>query len=674
MLPRLLLIAPLLLCILLARTQAPSPVIDSLQKIINQDKKDSAEAAAYLSLIYEYARIDIGAAKQCCFNLMALCRESNLPVPLSGAYSNLVTLDIQTNQPDSARYYLHLLEKLAGENSHSRVQSNYNLTAGLFYRKQGNYRASIPYMLEGLRLYTAEGNKVGMAGQHLNIGNNYQDMGEYRNAMTYHLKALDLFEEIGNRRGMSFAYSAIGGDFTRLGQYAKALPYIQRSLALKTELNDKKGRATAYVDLGDIHEGLQHPEEALANYKEALALDRALTLTLEEAKVDLIIGKLYAQKRSPEQAAGWFTRSRDLFLRLGDTAYVTAVNAEIAGLEKKGPVDSDDEKAFLASLATSTRTGDRITEINNYKYLADFYTRRGQYDKALQYNERYHTELDSFQNKDLQLQVRALEQQYNLEKKEEEISLLKKDRQLYQANLRNQEIFRYGAILFICLLLIIGLLVMARWRVMQRSRRQVEIEKMRNQIARNLHDDIGSTLSSINIMSKVALQQVDGHPSVSRDLEKIKDCSSIIMESMNDIVWAINPANDPIDKTILKMKEFAVAMLEPAGIGFSFREEGRLSDMKLGVEERKNLYLIFKEAINNVVKYSRATQVDIVLQVMTHRFQLKITDNGKGFDTERSYTGNGLKNMQSRASEMRALYEIDSSPAGGTRIGLELPI
>jgi signal transduction histidine kinase len=217
-------------------------------------------------------------------------------------------------------------------------------------------------------------------------------------------------------------------------------------------------------------------------------------------------------------------------------------------------------------------------------------------------------------------------------------------------------------------------LIFSRYKEEQKGRRLVEIEKMRNLIARNLHDDIGSTLSSINILSKVALKQAAENTSVCRDLEKIKDSSFAIMESMGDIVWAINPINDPLDRTILKMREFAAGILEPAGINFTFTEEGKILDVKLGADARKNLYLIFKEAVNNIAKYSGAVVTDIKLHSSAHQFLLTITDNGKGFDSSTTYGGNGLKNMRIRAEEIKAAFEIISKPAEGTRIRVVVPI
>jgi two-component system sensor histidine kinase UhpB len=672
MLTRWLLVLALLNMVSSARAQ--TAVIDSLQKIIALNRQDSIQADAYIRLVDEWTRSNLTEAKRCSYHAMLLSRQLNLPLLLSAAYADLVVINGQTNQPDSAKYYLSLLEQLAREHFASKVQGNYYSTAGLYYRRSGNYKAALPFLQECLRLYTIQNNKIGMAGQNLNIGNNYLDMGQYKNAMTYHLKALAIFETLGNKRGISFCYNAIGNDFIELRQYADGLPYLQKSLALKSELNDKRGKATGYINLGVIREGLGDYEKALLEYKEALAINRELKLMTEEAKTDLAIGKLFGKMHQNDSARQYFDHSKTLLTQISDTALLASVSLEVAGLENKLSRERSTEKTFLSTLQTSIEMGDKKEEIDNYKYLSDFYAKNKQYDKALGYYKRYHSEMDSMQDKGLQLQMTALERQYDFEKKEKEITLLKDEKLLYQANLRNHEIFQYAALIFLVLLIIIGLLVVVRYRVVQKARRLVEIEKMRNTIARNLHDDIGSTLTSINILSTLTLQQAAGNEKLVRDLEKIKDRSATIMESMGDIVWAINPANDPLDRTIWKMKEFAVEIFEPAGIGFTFREDDRLTDLKLGVAERKNFYLIFKEAISNIVKYSGATETDILLQANGNRFSLRISDNGRGFDVTREHTGNGLKNMQYRAKEMNAVLEVDSSPAAGTRVYVAVPI
>ncbi|MBL7749659.1 MAG: hypothetical protein JNM19_19635, partial [Chitinophagaceae bacterium] len=150
--------------------------------------------------------------------------------------------------------------------------------------------------------------------------------------------------------------------------------------------------------------------------------------------------------------------------------------------------------------------------------------------------------------------------------------------------------------------------------------------------------------------------------------------SGRMMESMSDMVWAINPVNDNFEKVILRMKEFAAEILEPARINYYFTEEGLLENTYLNLEQRKDIYMIFKEAVNNIVKYSGATEVNILLRRTDHILKMMITDNGNGFDTLRVNSGNGLKNMRSRSEEMGATIRVESLPNTGTSISLELPV
>lgn len=199
-------------------------------------------------------------------------------------------------------------------------------------------------------------------------------------------------------------------------------------------------------------------------------------------------------------------------------------------------------------------------------------------------------------------------------------------------------------------------------------------EKLRSKIARDLHDEIGSTLTSINILSKVAMQELGSNDKTIQYLQKIKDNSANIMERMSDIVWAINPVNDNFDKVVLRMKEFAAEILEPAGINYYFKEEGTLDRTQLKLEHRKDIYLIFKEVVNNVVKYSKATELDVVVQKQHDRLRMSITDNGIGFNQETAHQGNGIRNMRDRAAGMQGSLNIHSIMDTGTTVVLEVGI
>ncbi|MEO5561899.1 MAG: two-component regulator propeller domain-containing protein [Chitinophagaceae bacterium] len=204
--------------------------------------------------------------------------------------------------------------------------------------------------------------------------------------------------------------------------------------------------------------------------------------------------------------------------------------------------------------------------------------------------------------------------------------------------------------------------------------KKLEVERLRLRISRDLHDDIGSALTSINVLSKVALSKGGDQTEMSGYLSRIKDSTMITMESMSDIVWAINPRNDKLGSLMSRMKEFAADIGEAQGIDLDFTLPVELEKLSLDLSKRKNLFLIFKEAINNAVKYSQCTLLKIKFDRSGNRLNMIIQDNGKGFDQSAIVPGNGLHNMKERAGECNGDLHIDSSVGHGTSITLEIPI
>ena len=192
---------------------------------------------------------------------------------------------------------------------------------------------------------------------------------------------------------------------------------------------------------------------------------------------------------------------------------------------------------------------------------------------------------------------------------------------------------------------------------------------MRNNIARDLHDDIGSTLNSISIYSEVAKQQAGKEIPA---LEMIGINSRKIIESMSDIVWTINPENDPFEKIIVRMRSFAHHLLKAKKVEYTFEADEKLNSIALPMQVRKNFYLVFKESVTNVVKYSEASRVAISLYEENKNIILRIRDNGKGIPVNAETQGNGLLNMRRRAEEIDADLNIVSANGGGTGIELKL--
>jgi two-component sensor histidine kinase len=209
-----------------------------------------------------------------------------------------------------------------------------------------------------------------------------------------------------------------------------------------------------------------------------------------------------------------------------------------------------------------------------------------------------------------------------------------------------------------------------------RINRLLAEQKLRNKIARDLHDDIGSTLSGIKLFSTIAQNKLQQEKSSALDIvERIGERSEKMMEAMGDIVWSINPSNDSVEKMLVRMRQYAAEMMEPKNINYNFLVNEKGMRAKIDSEDRKDIYLIFKETINNAVKYSQCTEVGIKIDCRDKIFEVTIQDNGKGFDINKvNGNGNGLINLKQRAKDICGEISIVSNPSDGTIVRLIVPV
>ena len=202
-----------------------------------------------------------------------------------------------------------------------------------------------------------------------------------------------------------------------------------------------------------------------------------------------------------------------------------------------------------------------------------------------------------------------------------------------------------------------------------RLKKTQELERVRTRIASDLHDDIGATLSSISLYSQAVKNQLkEKNPQLENVLDKMGENSRDMVTSMSDIVWAINPDNDDGHKLIKRMESYATDMCAVKNIRLHFKADDKLKFIILPLQHRKNIYLIFKEAVNNAVKYSGAETIWVKVELQHKKLVMSIKDDGKGFNETTIIRGNGLKNMHSRAKEIKGEFTIESLEEKGTTV------
>lgn len=238
---------------------------------------------------------------------------------------------------------------------------------------------------------------------------------------------------------------------------------------------------------------------------------------------------------------------------------------------------------------------------------------------------------------------------------------------------------------FLLTLTILGLIY--RWRK-ERAKEKIQIikdlefarleerERLRKKNAADFHDELGHRLTKIALFLEIARKQVDGNAKLEEYLTKVKTNTKSLSDGLKDLIWSLDPTKDSILDTINRIQEVGDDLFDYSEMTFSTRAVDSVSGkLKLSPTERKHILLIFKEAISNALKYSRADQCMFRSEMESDAVQFIFQDNGRGFDMEDCFMGNGLKNMKERAEKIGGEFLLDTGPDGGTkitvRIGLE---
>ena len=297
--------------------------------------------------------------------------------------------------------------------------------------------------------------------------------------------------------------------------------------------------------------------------------------------------------------------------------------------------------------------------------------------------------------------LRASEQSLALEnknkefvQKQNELELAKKESKLQQAVATKES--QNKKLLFIIIIagVLTGCYGIYRYRQTERMRKKlasslielklaqqqlIQVEKqneaqnIRQRISRDIHDEVGATLSGVVLFSEIARQKIDPQKdkATGEYLEHIYSNSKDMLEKMSDIVWAINPKNDSFERIIYKLRTYAMDLCTSKGIELNFKIEEKLYQSNTAMQTRKNIYLLIKEAFNNAIKYSLAENIYFSMKTVENFLQIEIRDDGKGFQLNEQPAGNGIINMRSRARELGSELLIESAPGKGTCISLQ---
>lgn len=487
-------------------------------------------------------------------------------------------------------------------------------------------------------------------------------------AIYYDWKSIEYFKIAKDSFGMAITQSNLANVYAEAGNNVEAIRVGLGALEYAKRINFKSLIYNSCINIGEYYQRTGQLKEAEKytlesyNYIDSTPTNIAY-YNWEMANIRFLSGN--------------YTEAKKLYSFVAETGVKNTLNDMIAlgydGLAKIAEVEKNwNDVIKYKSIAWQHAEKNRNNSESYNEMLYKAHDAKGNYKEALVYYKNYVAVRDSYDVASRLKQVDVLEKQFKAREKQAKIDLLEKDKQLQEAETVSQKRQRNMLALLFALAALAGAFAFSRFH--QKAKQKQEAERAR--ISRDLHDDIGATLGSISIYSEVAKNKADGNTEMNEVLFKIGDSSREMLEKINDIVWAVNPKNDNASELIPRMKNFAAAMLTSRGITFEFTHS-TIPDSGLQLEmlTRKNIFLVYKEALHNIVKYSHAGSVGIDISLQNKKLVMTIQDNGIGFrQNSDAYNGNGIKNMKQRAEEAGATLEIRTEVDKGTRINLSVPV
>lgn len=582
-------------------------------------------------------------------------------------------------QPDSSLAILYEAMKLAEKNnSPDYQQAMIHENIGETFYQNSRFSEALPWFQKAYQTFKRLNNQADLAYEALSVGKTLLALHRYPEAATYLLQSYHISKELNNIKYQSDAVYALNKLYERTGDWKQAHAFLQTYNVLKDSLD----LASQLISTNELKEKYQSEKKE----QEITLLKTQQALIQSQARRASLLQYLFILLFAVAAAAAW------------GLAYRIRVRKKLAAIENQQRVmeELEDERLlnqFAVSLYGRNTIDDVLWDIaNNCIHLlhwGDCVVYRADAERQILTQA---AAAGPKQLEDKRIIFNPIEIAYGkgivgsvaVSNKAEIVGDTGMDpRYIIDDAVRASEItvpiMVDGQLFGIIdsedprthfytkrhLLLLQNIAAVCSQRLV----RLLAEDRLRNAIARDLHDEMGSTLTSIHILSNLAIKQYPEQTTTY--LEKIKNYAGTIMESMSDIIWAINPQHDTLDRLLLRMKSFSVELLEPAGIRCVFSISGLRDNPDLLPEERKFVYLIFKESLNNIIKYSKATEVTIDLSKDHTSLIMSITDNGVGFDKEQQSTGNGLHNMVSRAKAIGGILQIETAIGKGTCIRLE---
>jgi signal transduction histidine kinase len=572
----------------------------------------------------------------------------------------------ESANPDSAVFYYNKARDLSLQLQYPRGTATYISYYNFILNNRGKYREALELCKQALTIYQQLASPKDIAIAQNNLGSEYEYLGSYQSAAEHYLQAIQIAEKIDDRRMVRMLANNLASVFLALKQYDKAYKYALQAYQAAVSMHDNYAIASSLVNRGMAEHQLHRSDSAEKHLLEVIRLGKEVgDYTLElDGLVDL--GGLYTDQKKANKAIPFFQQAADVARANENPAYEVAA---LQGLADAYALLHQWEKADVCiqrATALAAETGDRAALSESYKRSAEIQQGLGSWEKALAYKDKYIQLNDSLLGERTRNHVLDLEADYQTARKDKMLAEqdLALERSAETLRRRNAWLWAAGGGLVIVLLALA--LSWQRQRMLRLRAVMEGQDQERQRIAKEIHDDIGTGLTSILYLSDGLKEDEE------QAVGKIGNTARELIDKMDEIVWSMNKDYDTLEDLLAFLRHHISEWMEVPGIVTHIDFPDQVPSITITGEQRRNIYLVIKEALHNVIRHAGATMVNI--EVVIHRhLDIVIRDDGKGMpEGPTRRWGNGLKNMRQRMQHLGGKFEVTGGD--GTKVHVSLPL
>jgi signal transduction histidine kinase len=622
--------------------QTPRYIVDSLKVQLKNSKEIEDQAVIYSELTWYWAMINLDSAIEYGQKSLALAQKTGNKKLIGQAHSDL----------------------------------------GNALMQKGNFADSKSQYSLAIEVRSSIGDSAGVAGAKSNLGSVYQRLFQMDSAMSNYLFALNYYEKTGNERYINYVKNNLAVLHEDMRNYPKALEIYAEVAAYREKNQMIPDLAMVYNNMGNIHKSTKEYEKSEDFFKKALenGLKAGDSLVLSVTYNNL--ATLYNAMNRPDEAIQTALIGIKIAEKVNSTFDQATMEYCLANAYSKKKDFPRSKSLYLKSIATMEELDAKEEVASMYLRLIPVYAALNMPDSAQFYTDLYIDYRNSLTENQIEQLTAELETKYETAKKDEEIAS-------QQLAIRNKNIQLYGSLLLALTLGIVGYLLFTQQKLKNRQLEQEgelkaalakidtqnKLQEQRMLISRDLHDNIGAQLTFIIS----AIENLKYFEPIKEQLtpryDSIASFTKQTITELRDTIWAMNTGEVTWESLTERIRNYLnQASVSKPSIHFDFHVSENIP-LTQSIPSAKSIQIlrIVQEAVQNAVKYSEASEVEIHLDSTGKELLINVKDNGIGFNEAEIKAGNGLYNMRKRAEELGGILEIQASAAEGTSVTLVWP-